>query len=61
MKSMNRIQVNEFRIFLKNRIKKHHQRMSKTLSRDRVLIKTEKNEAEAILKMFLKILNEKIY
>jgi len=61
MKSMNRIQVNEFRIFLKNRIEKHYKRMSTTLSRDRVLIKTEKNEAEIILKMFLKILNEQIY
>ena len=58
MKSMNENQVGEFLVFLKERIDWHHEKMAGTLSHHRVLIKTEKAEAEVIQNMFLKILND---
>ena len=59
MKSMNENQVSEFLDFLKNRIGWHYEKMAGTLSHHRVLIKTERAEAEVIRAAFLKILNEK--
>jgi len=58
MKSMNENQVDEFLAFLKQRIGWHYEKMAGTLSHHRVLIKTERAEAEVILSMFLEILNE---
>jgi hypothetical protein len=57
MKSM---QVGEFLVFLKQRIDWHYEKMAGTLSYNRVLIKTEKAEAEVILSMFLEILNDRL-
>ena len=58
MKPMNENQVGEFLTLLKERIDWHSEKMAGTLSHHRLLIKTEKAEAEVILKAFLKILNE---
>ena len=57
MKSMSKNHVGEFLAFLKERIDWHYEKMSSTLSHHRVLIKTERAEADVILRMFLKILN----
>jgi len=58
MKSMKKKQVGEFLTFLRDRIEWHDEKLTNTLSDHRVLIKTERAEAEVILKMFLKILND---
>jgi hypothetical protein len=58
MKSMSENQVDQFLTFLKERIGWHYEKMAGTLSHHRVLIKTERAEAEVILSMFLEILNE---
>jgi hypothetical protein len=58
MKSMNQTQTSGFLNFLKKRIEGHYQNMSGAKPRHRVLIKTERAEAEVILGIFLKILNE---
>ena len=58
MKSMNKKQVGEFLTFLRGRIEWQDEKIASTLSDHRVLIKTERAEAEVILKMFLKILND---
>jgi hypothetical protein len=42
---------------LKQRIDSLYEKMAGTLSHHRVLIKTERAEAEVILRIFLKILN----
>jgi len=57
MKSMNENQTSGFLTFLKKRIERHYQSMSGAMPRHRVLIKTERAEAEVILETFLKILN----
>jgi len=59
MKSMNENQVDDFLTFLKQRIDWHYEKMASTLSYNRVLIKTEKAEAEVILSMFLEILRDR--
>ena len=56
MRSMNENQINGFLNFLKNRIQSHYQSMTGAKPRHRVLIKTERAEAEVILEAFLKIL-----
>lgn len=58
MKSMNKKQVGEFLTFLRERIEWHTEKIAHSLSDHRVLIKTERAEAEAILNTFLKILND---
>ena len=58
MKSMSENQVNEFLTFLKERIEWHTEKMARTLSHHRVLIKTERAEVEVILRTFLAILND---
>ena len=58
MKTMSENQVSEFLAFLKERIDWHYKKMSRTLSHHRVLIKTERAEAEVILSIFLEILND---
>jgi hypothetical protein len=58
MKSMNQNQTSGFLTFLKKRIERHYQSMSGAKPRHRVLIKTERAEAEVILGVFVKILNE---
>ena len=58
MKSMNKNQVGEFLNFLKKRIEWQYEKMVGTPSHHRVLIKTERAEAEVILNTFLQILNE---
>jgi hypothetical protein len=57
MESMNANQISGFLNFLKKRIEGHYQSMSGALPRHRVLIKTERAEAEVILETFLEILN----
>jgi hypothetical protein len=57
MKPMNATRVGEFTAYLKNRIERHNQKMSRALARHRVLIKTERAEAEVILDAFLEISN----
>ena len=52
-------QVEQFLTFLKERIGWHYEKMAGTLSHHRVLIKTERAEAEVIRVAFLKILNQK--
>jgi hypothetical protein len=59
MELMNGNKVNGFLTFLKNRIRRHYQNMSGAMPRHRVLIKTERAEAEVILNTFLKILHDK--
>jgi hypothetical protein len=59
MESMNANQISGFLNFLKKRIEGHYQSMSGALPRHRVLIKTERAEAEVILETFLEILNGK--
>ena len=59
MKPMSENQVEQFLNFLKERIGWHYEKMAGTLSHHRVLIKTERAEAEVIRSAFLKILNEK--
>ena len=58
MESMNENQVGEFLTFLKERIDWHYKKMAGTLSHHRVLIKTERAEAQMILNAFLEILDE---
>jgi hypothetical protein len=58
MKSMNQNQTSGFLTFLKKRIERHYQSMSGAKPRHRVLIKTERAEAEVILSTFLAILND---
>jgi len=58
MKSMDENQVSDFLAFLKERIGWHYEKMAGTLAHHRVLIKTERAEAEVILSTFLKILND---
>ena len=53
MESMNANQISGFLNFLKKRIEGHYQSMSGALPRHRVLIKTERAEAEVILETFL--------
>ena len=57
MESMSEEQVGEFLTFLRERIKWHYKNMAGTFSHHRVLIKTERAEANVILNTFLKILN----
>lgn len=45
--------------YLKGRIEWHNEKMVGAMARHRVLIKTERAEADVILAAFLKILNEK--
>lgn len=59
MKSMHENQVGEFLNFLRERIEWHYEKMAGTLSDHRVLIKTERAEAEVILNTFLQILNDR--
>lgn len=59
MKPMCMNQVSEFLNFLKNRIERHHINIANAMVDHRVLIKTERAEAEAILNTFLKILKDK--
>jgi hypothetical protein len=59
MKAMSKTRVGEFMAYLKSRIETHNQKMAGTMARHRVLIKTERAEAEVILNEFLEILNEK--
>jgi hypothetical protein len=59
MKSMSKKRVGEFMSYLKSRIERHNQKMTGAIARHRVLIKTERAEAEVILEAFLEILNEK--
>jgi hypothetical protein len=59
MKPMSENQVEQFLTFLKERIGWHYEKMAGTLSHHRVLIKTERAEAEVIRAAFLKILNQK--
>ena len=59
MKSMSKTSVGEFMTYLKGRIETHNQKMAGAMARHRVLIKTERAEAEVILNEFLEILNEK--
>jgi hypothetical protein len=59
MNTMCKDQVSEFVCFLKDRIDRHYQKMAGAMADHRVLIKTERAEAEMILNMFLKILNDK--
>ena len=58
MKSMSENQAGEFLTFLQKRIEWHYEKMAGTLAHHRVLIKTERAEAEVILKTFLEILND---
>ena len=44
--------------YLKSRIEGHNEKMAGALARHRVLIKTERAEAEVILEEFLKFLNQ---
>jgi hypothetical protein len=55
MKSMSENQVGEFLTFLRERIEWHYEKLAGTLSHHRVLIKTERAEAEVILNTFLQI------
>ena len=57
MRAMRENQVGEFLNFLRERIQWHHEKLAGTLAHHRVLIKTERAEAEVILNTFLKILN----
>ena len=57
MRSMNKNQVGEFLTFLRKRIEKHYRIMNGAIAEHRVLIKTERAEAEVILNTFLKILS----
>ena len=59
MKSMCKNQVGEFLTFLRERIEWHYKKMAGCLSHHRVLIKTERAEAEAILAVFLNILDKR--
>jgi len=59
MKSMSKNQINGFLTFLRKRIEKHYQNMSGAQPQHRVLIKTERAEADVILSMFLEILNDR--
>jgi hypothetical protein len=59
MKSMSKTRVGEFMTYLKGRIEWHNEKMVGAMARHRVLIKTERAEADVILAAFLKILNEK--
>jgi hypothetical protein len=54
---MNATRVGEFMDYLKSRIDRHNEKMSRALARHRVLIKTERAEAEVIMEAFLEILN----
>jgi hypothetical protein len=56
---MNVNQIKGFLTFLKKRIEKHYQNMSGAQPQHRVLIKTERAEAEVILSTFLEILNSR--
>lgn len=56
MKSMCENQVGEFLNLLRERIEWHYEKMAGSLAHHRVLIKTERAEAEAILNRFLQIL-----
>ena len=57
MRAMRENQVGEFLNFLRERIQWHYQKLDGTLEHHRVLIKTERAEAEVILRIFLEILN----
>jgi hypothetical protein len=57
MESMGEEQVGEFLTFLRERTKWHYKNMAGTLSHHRVLIKTERAEANVISNTFLKILD----
>ena len=57
MKPMNATRVGEFMTYLKSRIDRHNEKVSCALARHRVLIKTERAEAEVILAAFVEILN----
>ncbi len=57
MKPMSKTRVREFMTYLKSRIESHNRKMSGALARHRVLIKTERAEAEVIQEAFQKILN----
>ena len=59
MNPMNESQVEEFLAYLKDRIEWHYKKMAGCLSHHRVLIKTERAEAEAILAVFLNILDKR--
>jgi hypothetical protein len=59
MKTMCKGKVNEFVNFLEKRIERQYQKIADSMADHRVLIKTERAEAEMILGMFLKILNDK--
>lgn len=59
MKSMSKTRVGEFMTYLKSRIDRHNQKMVGAMARHRVLIKTERAEASAIMEAFLEILNER--
>jgi hypothetical protein len=56
---MNVNQIKGFLTFLKKRIESHYQNMSGAQPQHRVLIKTERAEAEVILSTFLAILNDR--
>jgi hypothetical protein len=57
MKSMCENQVGEFLTFLRERIEWHYEKMAGTLAHHRVLIKTERAEAQVILNTFMQILD----
>jgi hypothetical protein len=59
MKTMCGNQVSEFLDFMENRIENHHINIANASLDHRGLIKTERAEAGVILKVFLKILNDK--
>ena len=50
-------QVGEFLTFLRERIEWHYEKMAGTLAHHRVLIKTERAEAQVILNTFMQILD----
>jgi hypothetical protein len=56
---MNTTQIDGFLTFLNKRIDSHYQNMCGAAPQHRVLIKTERAEAEVILNTFLKILNDR--
>ena len=51
------MQIGEFKAYLEGRIDRHSEKMVGALARHRVLIKTERAEAEVIMEAFLEILN----
>ena len=58
MKSMSKTRVGEFMTYLKMRIERHNEKMAGAMARHRVLIKTERAEAEVIQEAFLEILTK---